>query len=163
MPTPVGHAIGGLAVAWFSRSKGRLVFVCAIVAALPDLDIIFDSHRTYAHSVGAAVLAGVTAWISLRRNSSLAFRAAVVITAAYGSHVLLDWLGKDSSIPPGLMALWPFSPHFYISRLDFFGEVSRRYWKPDEFVTENLRTLGWELFVLGPIAAVAWLLQRLHR
>jgi membrane-bound metal-dependent hydrolase YbcI (DUF457 family) len=125
----------------------------------PDIDILFGSHRTYAHSIGAAVAVGLVAWAVLRRRTAFAASFALIIAAAYGSHIVLDWLGKDSSTPPGMMALWPLSSGFYISDMDVFGEVSRRYWKPDEFIFGNLRAMSWELLVLVPVAAVAWFLR----
>jgi hypothetical protein len=76
--------------------------------------------------------------------------------AAYGSHLLLDWMGKDTSIPPGFTALWPFSSDYYVSGWNVFDEISRRYWLPQEFVLGNLRALSWELAVLTPLLFVAW-------
>lgn len=166
MPTPVGHALGGLAVAWFAEAAARkpllarrVAVACAIVAVLPDLDILVDSHRTCTHSIGATAIAGAVAWLVLRGRTPFAPRTAATIAAAYASHLLLDWMGMDSSIPPGMMALWPFSSRFYISGIDFFGEVSRRYWKPDEFIFGNLSVAVREVLVLGPIAAIAWWLE----
>jgi membrane-bound metal-dependent hydrolase YbcI (DUF457 family) len=167
MPTPVGHAVGGLATAWFAQSLSRrapraapVAIACALAAMVPDVDLLLGSHRTYTHSIAATVVAGVIAWIILRRRMTGAGMVAATIAAAYGSHVLLDWLGKDSSMPPGVMALWPFSTRFYISGFDVFGEVSRRYWKPDEFIVGNLMAVGKEIVILGPIAIVAWILSR---
>jgi membrane-bound metal-dependent hydrolase YbcI (DUF457 family) len=166
MPTPVGHAVGGLATAWFAESISRksswsvpLAVACAAIAMAPDLDIPFGIHRTYTHSVAAVAAVGLLSWLVLRRRTPLATRFALIIAAAYGSHLLLDWLGKDNSTPPGLMALWPFSARFYISGLDLFGEVSRRYWKPDEFIVGNLKAVGKELVILGPVTALAWFLR----
>ena len=76
---------------------------------------------------------------------------------------MLDWLGKDTAPPFGLPALWPFSSRYYISGADLFMEISRRYWKPDEFIIGNLKAGGWELLVLGPIAALAWYMNSNHR
>jgi hypothetical protein len=55
------------------------------------------------------------------------------------------------------MALWPFSTRFFLSGYDLFGEVSRRYWRLDEFVVWNLTALMWELVVLTPLLVVAWI------
>jgi membrane-bound metal-dependent hydrolase YbcI (DUF457 family) len=168
MPTPVGHALGGLAAAWFAESAaGRrswpatipLAIACAAVAMSPDLDILTGSHRTYTHSIAAVAVAGIIAWLIVRRRTRRAVAIALAIAAACASHLLLDWLGKDSSNPPGLMALWPFSSRFYISGVDLFGEVSRRYWKPEEFIVGNFQVVGRELVILIPIAAVAWFLR----
>ena len=161
MPTPFGHAIGGLAAALFANSAARHPglsppFLLAAVAAAvaPDLDILFGSHRTYTHSVGAAATVGLVSWLFLRRRANAP--AAAAITAAYGSHLLLDWLGKDTSRPPGLTALWPFSSTYFMSGCDLFGEVSRRYWLLDEFIFGNLKALGWEMLVLTPVLLIAW-------
>lgn len=168
MPTPVGHAIGGIAAAWFAESAAGtrswpatipLAIAAAVVAMSPDLDIPFGTHRTYTHSIAAAAAAGLGAWLIFRRWTPRGAALAITIAAAYASHLLLDWLGKDSSNPPGLMALWPFSSSFYISGVDLFGEVSRRYWKPEEFIVKNFQVVGRELLILIPVAAVAWWLR----
>lgn len=174
MPGPVGHAIAGLAVAWMAdgsrriaragrresrggpRQSPKVMLWCVLAATVPDLDILLGSHRTYTHSLAAAVLAGTIAWLLARRTSARAAWVGLVIGAAYATHPLLDWLGKDSSTPPGLMALWPFSSTYYLSGFDLFPEISRRYWRPEEFIVGNLRAAVWEFLVLGPVAGLAW-------
>ena len=173
MPTSVGHALAGLSVSWSSdairkRKTRALAIACALAAASPDLDILFHQHRRYTHSVGAAGIAGLCVWLILRlkqrrslQPDSIAPRyAAITVGAAYGTHVLLDWLGKDSFPPYGLMALWPFSTRFYISGANLFMEISRRYWRPEEFIFGNLAAIGWEIAFIGPIALLAWLTRR---
>lgn len=161
MPTPVGHALAGVATAWIFRKRAGLVLTCALAAVVPDVDLLFRAHRSYTHSVGAVAIVGLATWLVMRRRPHT-LSSTLAITAAYSSHLLLDWLGKDSSSPAGLMALWPFSSRFYISGLDLFREVSRRYWNLDEFILGNLNTLGWELLVFGPIVALAWALRKNH-
>ena len=175
MPTPVGHAIAGLATGWFSdalvrlrhttpgRAAARLTIACVAAAVAPDLDILFRIHRTYTHSVGAAMLAGAVAWLVARRQSSALGSPAVAgltVAVAYSTHVLLDWLAKDTAPPYGLMALWPFSSRFYLSGANIFLEVSRRYWKPDEFIVGNFKAVGLEIVVLAPILALAYWVRR---
>lgn len=161
MPTPVGHALAGMTTAWIFRRRAGIALACALVAAIPDVDLLFGAHRTYTHSIGAVAIVGLVSWLVMRRRPDT-ISSTFAMTAAYGSHFLLDWLGKDSSNPPGLMVLWPFSSRFYISGFDLFREVSRRYWNVDEFVLGNLSTLGWELLLLGPVAALAWALRKNH-
>jgi membrane-bound metal-dependent hydrolase YbcI (DUF457 family) len=163
MPTPVGHAAGGVAAGLFALSATRgprpspeLLAGFALLAAIPDLDLLAGSHRSYTHSLGAVAFVGLVAWYLVRRTKSQQWSLAVALTAAYASHLLLDWLGRDSSTPPGLMMLWPFSSRFYISGADLFMEVSRRYWKLDEFIVGNFIAVGWELVVLVPFVMVAW-------
>jgi len=165
MPTPVGHAIGGLAAALLANSTARraglspeLLLVCAVVAVAPDVDILLGQHRIYTHSVGAAAIVGLASWLALRRRVPNASAATAALTAAYGSHLLLDWLGKDTSSPSGLTILWPFSPAYFLSGYDVFGEVSRRYWLLNEFIIGNLAAVGWELLVLMPLLLIAWVI-----
>jgi membrane-bound metal-dependent hydrolase YbcI (DUF457 family) len=162
MPSPVGHALAGLAVTWLCRSHTRVALVGAALAVAPDFDLVLPgAHRTYTHSVGAVAVVGVLSWLVLRRRHDPrdhprdAALVAVALAAAYASHLLLDWLGSDPSIPPGLAALWPFSWHFYISNLDVFTPISRRYWNPDEFVWGNLRAVVRELVIMVPVALLA--------
>src|SRR5262249_40103231 len=82
---------------------------------------------------------------------------AVGVAAAWSSHILLDWLGNDTSPPIGIMALWPFSDGYYQSSLLLFDAISRRYWLPQEFIWGNLRAVAKEVLILGPIA---WLSMR---
>ena len=164
MPTPAAHALGGLAAAFLVDSVRRrpvlspvLLVASAAAAMAPDLDLLGGSHRTYTHSVGAALIVGLASWLILSiRRGPRAPRAAIIVMAAYGSHLLLDWMGKDTSIPPGFTALWPFTSEYYVSGWNLFGEVSRRYWLPREFILWNLQALAWELVVLTPLLMVAW-------
>jgi membrane-bound metal-dependent hydrolase YbcI (DUF457 family) len=178
MPTPVGHALGGLAAAFLTSSASRraqmspqVLTAAAAAAVTPDLDILVGAHRSYTHSIGATALVAAVSWLILRRRSTFRAKAvsesksrrdppAVVATmalaSAFASHLVLDWLGKDTSAPPGLTLLWPFSSAYYLSGCDLFGEVSRRYWLPEEFIFGNLLAMGWELAVLTPLAFLAW-------
>ncbi len=181
MPTPVGHALAGLATAWvadalapiprrptsdgrsepgFAAHGGGLAVVCAVLAAAPDLDILTNSHRTFSHSLGALAVVGLLAGVLARRWRMPAVRTAVTCVAAYATHFLLDWLGTDTALPHGIMALWPVSSVYYTSGVDLFLRISRSYWRPDEFIIGNLQSLAWELLVLGPIAALAWWVRR---
>ena len=79
---------------------------------------------------------------------------AVALGAAYGSHVLLDWLGSDSVAPLGVMALWPFSFDYYLSDQQWFLSVCRAYtvascWR------HNLVGALREVLMLGPAALLA--------
>jgi len=133
---------------------------------MPDLDILVEhTHRLYTHSFAAvAFIAGLAA-ISLRaagpRLPAVSRRALVVAcAAAYGSHLLLDWLGDDRSVPYGFRALWPFSDTYFQSDLRWFPQVERRYWLTG-FLTANLRAVGWEVLLLSPLVALAlWMRGR---
>ncbi len=164
MPTPVGHALGGLAAAFLANSAARhprltvpVLWSAAALAVVPDLDILTGSHRTYSHSLGAVALVGVVAWMVLRRRHADAPALAIALAAAYGSHLVFDLMGKDTRDPTGLTVLWPLSSAYYMTGWNIFGEVSRRYWLPDEFVLGNFRAMAWELIVLAPLFLAAWI------
>jgi membrane-bound metal-dependent hydrolase YbcI (DUF457 family) len=163
MPTPVGHALGGLMAAFLANATARqpglpphVLLASMAVAIAPDLDILAGQHRSYTHSVGALAVVGLTSWLVLHRRRTNASAISAVLTAAYGSHLVMDWLGKDTARPAGLTILWPFSSAYFMSGLDLFGEVSRRYWLPNEFILGNLGAVSWEVLVLLPLLIVAW-------
>ena len=140
--------------------------MAAAVAIAPDLDILFDSHQTYSHSIGAAALAGLASalaapWLLRRQEVRFRHRVALglICACAYASHALLDWLARDSSEPIGLMIFWPFTDAFFKSGANLFLDVSRRYWRPQEFIWGNLRSVVREVLVLGPVAVAAWLVR----
>ena len=160
MPSPLGHAFGGLAAGWLVDrqpnglpSRGRtLLFAAAGMAA--DLDLLIGNHRGATHSLTAACLAGLLAYIVARHA-----RLAAAVALAWATHPLLDWLGHDTSPPIGVMALWPFTRSHYESGLHVFSAISRRYWLP-EFWIGNLIALARELVILGPVLGGVTLVKR---
>ena len=151
MPSPVGHALGGIAIGWGigGRQNLQAAAVLAAVAIAPDLDLVFGTHREISHSIGAAAAAGIITLVATRRP-----RWAVAVALAWGSHVLFDWLSNDTRPPIGVMALWPFTEQFYKAPIEVFPPVSRRYWE-SRFWIYNLRAVTVEVIVLGPVALLA--------
>jgi membrane-bound metal-dependent hydrolase YbcI (DUF457 family) len=107
MPTPVGHALGGLAFGWLiaaadgqrrppaststpsstlTRIRGQLhagwrrAALFAALGALPDIDLLFHVHSTYTHSLGAALLAALVAWAATAGRAASTARAAAAST-----------------------------------------------------------------------------------
>lgn len=174
MPTPIGHALGGIAVgyvvaAWRGRSSrgtnrldipwsglGCSVMSLSTIAVLPDLDLLFGLHRGMTHSVTAALIIGIGYGLFQRTD-----RVGVGICAflSYGSHLVFDWCGVDTGPPSGVMAFWPLSESYYQSSFLIFHRVCREYW--DLACWENnVMALGWELTVLVPVTVLAVLLRR---
>jgi hypothetical protein len=182
MPSPAGHLIAGLTIAWAAeavdtvrrqpKTAGRppaaagsraftpLVLACALLALAPDVDILLASHRTFTHSLGAVVAAAVGGGAIARALGSRGLASAVTCGLVVASHIVLDWLGRDSNTPRGVMAFWPASSAYFYSGIDLFAEVSRRYWKPDEFILKNAVSVAREILILGPVAAAAFWLRR---
>jgi membrane-bound metal-dependent hydrolase YbcI (DUF457 family) len=169
MPSPLGHALGGVICALAlggdtpPGSAGRvrsavgspMVAVAAIAAVLPDLDFLWGRHNMETHSLGAAVAAGL---IVLAASRGRAWRLATVVTAAWASHVLFDWLGSDDTPPLGVMALWPITSGFYFAHAFVFEAISRRHWLPG-FWAHNLGAVLSEVVMLAPIAAALMVWQ----
>ena len=121
------------------------------LGALPDIDFLFGAHSMYTHSVGITAGIGCAALLLTRERRWVATAAA---TAAYASHIMLDWLGSDSVSPIGVMALWPFSFAFYQSDFHWFPPIRREYCL-DGFLMHTIRALVFELVTLGPLALLA--------
>ena len=161
MPTPVGHALAGLAVAGFSAGPARPrplhVAVLVFCATAPDLDLVLrlidgaNHHRGPSHSVGLALLVGLSGWLFRRLGVDLP--SPWVLSAAWGSHVLLDYLGIDTNPPFGEMALWPLTRDFFISPLPLFYDVPRAF--TAEAIRHNLIAVSIEVLVLAPLAWLA--------
>jgi inner membrane protein len=153
--------IAGVAAGWlvagsprgpaWRRTAAREVLIFGALGALPDVDLIVGAHSGPTHSVGAAAIIGLVVVLAggtpIRRG---ALRAAACV-AAYGSHILLDWLATDSSPPIGIMALWPFTRQYYESDVHLFLAISRRYWQGWSFVRQNLIAIARELVILVPV------------
>jgi hypothetical protein len=160
MPSPLGHALGGIAAGcaiFPSRDRDKLVWF-AIAGIVADLDLVLPlTHRGPTHSITAASLVFASALVILvsRPGRGSAVRLATAVGAAYLTHVLLDWLGEDTGTPSGIMALWPFTHHYYVSGLDAFAAVERRYWLPG-FWRKNATSVLRELVMLAPAAWAVW-------
>jgi len=182
MPSPLGHALGGIAASWaadllpgprawrtagrntsfFGRAGGALTLICAGLAASPDIDLFLSSHRTATHSVTALVIATiiaavVTGWVT--RRGGLATRVALTCGAAFGSHLLLDWLAIDATPPFGLQLLWPFSRVWFISGVNLFVQTERRNLFSYATIRTNLVAMAWETAILLPVLVVLWLVR----
>ena len=189
MPSPLGHSLAGLAIAWFaqpdtarlpansgalpagsSATRHALVsatrtlwFSSAAIAALPDIDLLIPhTHRWATHSITATLLIFIVAIVvtgKVTRRS--AWIVASTLAAAHASHLLIDWLGTDRLPPFGLQALWPFDDRFFISGVDLFPPVERRLLRPDAFGV-NARAAVVEIATMGSLALLAWWTARLR-
>jgi hypothetical protein len=191
----MGHAIAGLAAGWLvagaPRGSSRIwkreaTLFCAL-GALPDIDLFFGAHSGPTHSVGAAVVVGVTALVmasgltapsvhdspsdttarvhdspsdTTARGGVRPGRLALACAAAYATHVLLDWLGRDSSPPIGIMALWPVSRDYFESALHVFMPISRRYEQGWTLVFQNALAFCRETIILIPILLLVRFFRR---
>ncbi len=176
MPSPIGHALAGVAIAWGGdvagkrRSSTALATTCAVLAAVPDADLLIPgAHRTATHSVTAALIVFIVAALvtgrvtpAAKRRSQppLVSRAAALCGLAYASHLLLDWLGADNYPPRGIQLFWPFSRGWYISDLDVFRQTARQHFLTPPIMRQNAIAVAQEIAILLPIVAVIWWARR---
>jgi hypothetical protein len=175
VPSPIGHALAGAAIAWSfrgGRSSWKLPVVCAVCAALPDIDLLYmPTHRTATHSVPVAVLltivaVGVTGWVRPIHDwcrkwfggESQTLVIGLTCGLAWSSHILLDWLGADANPPYGVQAFWPVSDTWFFSGLNVFPGTQRRDPLSMRAMLINLRAAVAEIAIMGTVlAAVAFL------
>lgn len=162
MPSPIGHALAGLATAWgggrLREPAWPLAAVCAALAAIPDADLLLPgAHRTFTHSfVAVAVVLIIAAAVTGKVTGKIDWRIVLLCGAAYGSHVLMDWLGADPNPPSGIQLLWPSAGWFIAPWTIFPGTERRHILSVASFLT-NLKAVGVECAVMAPVAAGAWL------
>lgn len=164
MPSPIGHALAGLAVVWAGDaidhrpSSIRLVATCAVLGVVADLDLLLPRyHRSVTHSVMAVVVVLIIAAAVTGRVTR--WRVALLCAAAYASHLLLDWLGADTLAPAGIQVLWPFVRRFFVSGFDLFAETERRRPLSSATLQQNLWAVAQEVAILAPVAVGLWVIR----
>ncbi len=168
MPSSVGHILGGLAVSRAAGSTLRKDWPYVLLAASPDLDIALtalrrrriDYSNRRSHSIGAALAVGTAVGILARLGGDSFLRAASKSGAAYASHLVLDYFGKESA--DGLPLLWPLSDRRLAARRPIFRTI---YSKRDRFFAgllsrRNLRKVVRETAIVVPFILVAGLFGR---
>jgi inner membrane protein len=177
VPSPLGHMLGGIAAGWLvggvparggarpSAERVRSALTYACLGALPDIDLLVGVHRGPTHSIGAALIVGIAAGALgyFRGDSRLPWATmtfAMACAAAFGSHVLLDWLSSDTSAPIGIMALWPLDHTYYVSDFQVFMAISRRYYHGWTFVWQNLLAVTREVAILLPLVSLVMMVRQ---
>jgi len=179
MPTSIGDGLAGVAAAWtadlvpgdrawrtapasaswYRRAGNGLTLACAVLAALPDVDLLVHAHRTFTHSIGAMIIVGLIAGALAAKSDRPVVRVSLMCAAAVGTHVLLDYLAVDPMPPFGIQALWPFTRGWYISGWNLFLETERRHFFTVASIAVNARAVMRELAILAPIALAIWLVR----
>jgi membrane-bound metal-dependent hydrolase YbcI (DUF457 family) len=165
MPTPVAHSLAGTALALLSSEKHRLdsklLLATVVAACFADIDFGIgfllgrNVHHYFTHSLGFTLLfTGVSYILARALGRGRPDHDAMLLGAAYLSHVLLDMLSKDSAPPYGLELLWPLSEKFTISPILVFDDIWRGS-LAKLFGLHNWLAVGRELLVMGPPTAVA--------
>jgi membrane-bound metal-dependent hydrolase YbcI (DUF457 family) len=169
MPSPVGHALAGLAVAVaaqpataHARMFPPLAFGAMVLAVAPDLDLVYPAgHRVATHSVTAvALVSALVAVVGRWRLGHVPWRTTLVLGGAYGTHVLTDWLGVDTGPPSGIRLWWPWSDRWVVSGLDWFRAIERTDPFALPVIQMNLIAVAQEIAIVGPVLMLAWLVRQ---
>ena len=180
MPSPIGHALAGIAVAWaadlfpgnrgwrtaprtatwFARAGNGLTLTCAALAVAPDLDLLIrEFHRSITHSVVSIIAVAVGAGLAAASARLPVARIAGMCAGAWATHLVLDWLAADPSSPRGIQAFWPFSDRRFISDWDIFRGTERRQIFSAPSIRLNMAALVRELAFLLPLVLGLWLIR----
>jgi hypothetical protein len=113
---------------------------------------------------------GVTGWViaTVKRatrgaqvsSSDHEWWVAVVLGAAWASHLLCDWLGVDRSPPYGIQMLWPASHQWFYSAVDLFPATERRRFFSAASIATNARAVAQEFAVFAPVLGSLWWVRR---
>lgn len=169
MPTPIGHVLAGLTVALAADQRRqasirwpRLAVICAMLAASPDLDLLYPGgHRMLTHSFFAVGLVWLASMgITRARGGRVDWRVTMACTLAYGSHLLIDYFGWDPGTPAGLQLLWPWSGEWFMSDWSLFRSTERHSPFSTFAITMNVLALAQELLLLGPMLLIVWMRRR---
>lgn len=169
MPSPVGHSLIGYII---YRATPQPIGGCRwsplllslFIVNAPDLDFIPGFltgepnryHHGISHSLGFAALFSISLSLSLfflrkypvKQNFTMFFWL-------YSSHIILDYLSTDTSLPYGVPLFWPLSGKYYIAPFAFIPDVQRlpssTEFLPSLFSVHNLWTVSIELILLVPL------------
>lgn len=158
MPLPVAHGLVGdsvVAALLPSAQPGRWKWLAfgAIVGIAPDFDYALNWlrvgrggwHHGFTHSIPFALLVGLVTIIILRQRN---VRSFLIVTAAYVSHTLLDYMLTESR---GVALWWPFTNYRYKLRLPNPIDYT---WSDDSLAqaaTDLLKISLTELLIFAPI------------
>jgi LexA-binding, inner membrane-associated putative hydrolase len=172
MPSPIGHTLGAYAtllaldpsLARNRRTNSLALGTAFVFGSLADADFIvayFTSnpvlrHHYFSHSVPFAILIGVLSFITLK---ALHYKKAgwytLLLTAAYGSHLLLDYFAYDGGYPYGIPLFWPLTNRHFLAPIWIFQYINRGEWG-DLFGWHNFHAVLIEIAVTGPLALLAY-------
>ena len=158
-----------------ARGRGRRALVgqaftmAALVFAAnaPDLDFVPGIlageadryHHGPAHSLGAAVLFGVVAWLVARLlRPRAAARFGLLMGLAFASHLVLDMFSLDMRAPNGVPLLWPLASTYFVLPAELFLDIQRIPEAPNFLasllVWHNLVAMLREAVVMGVVLGV---------
>ena len=131
MASPALHALIGAGLGYFTagdaslplfaslRKAGWAIAAGAALACLADVDYVpgllrgymNTTHQQATHGIGWALEVALGTWLVGRalKPQRFGWRTLVLLLAAAGSHLAIDWITADHFAPYGFAAWHPFS------------------------------------------------------
>ena len=155
----LAHAAAGYLAYEAFRPAGShrpwLLAGAVVLANAPDLDFLpglaigdpTAFHRGVTHTLGAAALLGAAAWLLARwRRAERPWWWAAFVLAAYGSHLVVDWMTVDAIPPFGIQLLWPLDGRWLHAPFALFGEI----------IVDRSGRVAFLHSLVTPAALLAW-------
>jgi inner membrane protein len=173
MPSPVGHSLSGLVVylALGDRVKRTplIILFFILISNLPDFDFLPGLlvgvpglfHRGVSHSICMGMLIGILVGAIYKKYpGGDFFRAALIGFILYSIHNVLDLFSISLKGPSGFQLLWPFSDHYFLSKIGVFMNVTYSFSTHDFyqslFTPHNLRAIINEFLLFLPGILFFW-------
>ena len=169
MCTPIGHTLFGYSVflaspLWNQWKAWRIFLFVLIVANMPDLDIVIGYivgkpnlyHQHFSHSLFFVMCVSILlGWGSKWFLKGFGLKMGLLTAGILLSHLMLDFLGRDTSYPYGIQVFWPFSKEFFISPVRIVRSVSKssasQTFIQSLFCWHNFWTVFSEIAVFVPL------------
>jgi len=178
VPSPLGHTLAGLCGFMVAQNhvdihrRGWVFVVSVVIAILPDFDflpgLLLGDLRTFHHQASHSLTAVMIVFLSiggLARRWNLNGKAwGLWGGGLYLSHILLDLLVNDPSLPFGVQLLWPFSDSYFISPVTIFASFD--YFDQTIGIlssllsVHNLQTMVREILLMAPLVGLAFLVGK---
>ena len=182
MPSPLGHSLMGYALYETLPQENkslpwRMLLLYAIVANLPDIDFLPGfllgnpnkyHHSYFSHSLGFSIFIGglLALYFSLKKSKNF-FVYFLIFTSVCFSHVVLDFITLDTSMPKGVPMFWPLSSHYFYSPVSIFMSIhklgSSKLFIQSLFVMQNIGVALWELIVFIPVLVIIKMAKKRKR
>ncbi len=172
MPTPFAHGLAGYTVLILADPglakdlRGNLKAMGAgfFFGTLADADFLVAyysshpvlQHHYFTHTIPFTFLIGAIAYLVLKAlKQSRPLRTAAILTAVYGTHLLLDYFTHDGSRPIGIPLFWPVSHEHLKAPVEIFLSIHRGEMEK-LFGAHNFQALFREAMILGPLALLVY-------
>ena len=142
MPSPIGHSIAGFLICvWWNKIRswvdckraGKSILLCMCAASIADIDFLpsialgygDQLHQGITHTFFAAFLIPIGMLVCSAGSIRETWKTYWMLCACYCSHIALDCLVQDHTVPYGLRILMPFSRQFFYTGIGVFLPIIR--------------------------------------